>query len=174
MNLKIINVGNGTSEYPGNFTKKEMKIIKYNSTGRILHLFSGHSTFGNTRVDYSCKEATVLNDVFEYLNQLSIRDLIIYDTVILDPPYNQTFANKYQKLGDTPDQFIIFASTKKTTELFNLISNKIKPKIIIIKSWNYYIPKNYRLKKGFLCYSGGFRKSTVLLILERIKNEILY
>jgi len=46
----------------------------------------------------------------------------------------------------------------------NYISNILKPNRIILKSWNYYIPKGYILNKGFLCYAGGYRKSTILLI----------
>ncbi len=162
MNLEIINVGNGTKEYPGNFTKKEIQIIRYACKGRSLHLFSGKSSIGNIRVDF--KYGNIKSDVFEYLEQCS-RD---FDTVILDPPYNQKFGDKYQKIGDTPKQFVIFANTKDTTRLWDLIREKINPEIIILKSWNYYIPKGYKLQKGYLCYAGGYRKPTILLIFKKI------
>lgn len=165
MSLKIINVGNGTKEYPGNFTKKEIEIIRYAMKGRILHLFSGKSTLGNIRVDF--KYGNIKSDVFEYLEECSRE----FKTVLLDPPYNQIFADKYKYYNPyelTPKQFIIFANTKDTTRLFNLIREKVNPEIIIMKSWNFYIPKGYKLKKGYVCYPGGFRKSTILLILERL------
>ena len=130
--------------------------------GRILHLFSGKSTLGNIRVDY--RFGNIKSDVFEYLEECSR----VFKTIIIDPPYNQKFADKYQEVGNTPKQFIIFANTEGTTRLFNLIREKINPDIIIMKSWNYYIPKGYKLKKGFLCYAGGYRKPTILLVLERI------
>ena len=168
MNLKIINVGNGTKDYPGNFTKKELKIIKYNSKGRIINLFSGNSKFGICRIDFSNINATKNIDVFLWLDSLSNGFKNYFQqTVIIDAPYNQKFADKYQKIGNTKKQFIIFANTRDTTKLFELIKEKIDPIIIIIKSWNYYIPKGYQLKEGYLCYPGGYRKSTLLLILER-------
>ena len=163
MNLEIINVGNGNKNYPGNFTKKEITIIKKWCTGKILNLFSGKSEIGNVRIDFTY--GNIIGNVFDILNEYDFYD---FDTVIIDAPYNQKFGNKYQKIGNTPKQFIIFASTKLTTELFNLIKNNINPDIIIIKSWNYYIPKDYYLEKGYLCYPGVFRKST---ILENIKKK---
>ena len=160
--MEVITVSNGNNEYPGNFTKKEISIIKKYSTGTILNLFSGKSSIGNVRVDFKFGNCTM--DVFDYLNNFKYHH---FNTVIVDAPYNLKFANKYQKIGNTPKQFIIFANTTDTTHLFNLISKKIKPDIIILKSWNYYVPKDYKLVKGFLCYPGGYRKSTILLILER-------
>jgi hypothetical protein len=164
MNLEIINVGNGTKEYPGNFTRKEIDIININTEGLVVNLFSGKSNIGYRRIDYAY--GNVKMDVFDYLE--SCKPIDVKQTIILDAPYNQKFADKYQGLGNTPKQFIIFANTKDTTRLFNLIREKVDPEIIIMKSWNYYIPLGYKLKKGYLCYAGGYRKSTILLILERL------
>lgn len=168
MYFKIIKVGNGNNNYPGNFTKKELKIIKRNSIGRIINLFSGNSKIGHFRIDFNNRNATHNQDVFNWLESLTDGFKIFYQqTVIIDAPYNQKFANKYQKLGNTPKQFIIFADTKNTTKLFTLIKEKINPLIIIIKSWNFYEPAGYELLKGFLCYAGGFRKPTLLEILKK-------
>ena len=108
-------------------------------------------------------------NVFLYLQDCITKN-INFDTIIIDAPYNEKFARKYSKYnGDhsfDKEQFIIFANARKTTELFSYIYN-IDPKIIIIKSWNYYIPKGYTLKFGFLCYAGGYRKPTILEILEK-------
>ena len=163
--IDIINVGNGSNEYFGNFTKKENKIILENCTGKILNLFSGKSKIGNIRIDFKFGNYNI--DVFDYLNDINEIRKHNFKTVIIDASYNQKFGNKYQQFGNTPKQFIIFANTKDTTKLFNIITKKIKPNIIILKSWNYYIPKGYFLKKGYLCYAGGFRKSTLLLILMK-------
>ena len=162
--LEIITVGNGSNEYFGNFTKKENKIILENSTGKILNLFSGKSKIGHVRVDFEYGNCTM--DVFDYLNNI-IEMTNYFDTIIIDAPYNKKFGNKYQKIGNTPKQFIIFADTKKTIILWDKII-ELNPKIIILKSWNYYIPKGYILEKGYLCYAGGYRKSTLLLILHKI------
>jgi len=162
MKLKIITVDNGTiGNYPGSFAKKELEIIKYNSKGRVLSLFSGRCGFGYRRVDLSCEEATHIMDVFDFL----FENELIYNTIIIDAPYNQRFADKYQKIGNTSKQFIIFADFRKTTLLWHYIL-QINPEIIILKSWNYYIPKGYHLREGYLCYAGGYRKPTILEILE--------
>lgn len=151
--LEIITVSNGNSDYAGNFTPKEIDII--NS--------------GDIRVDFSMPEATINDDVFEYLKRCKE----IIDTIVLDPPYNDKFADKYQKAGNTPDQFIISANTPKTTLLFNHIK-RLNPKIIIIKSWSYFVIEGYRLRKGYLCYAGGYRKPTILLILEKMTSKIYF
>ena len=65
--IDILKVGNGTKDYPGNFTKKEVNIINSFSTGKIINIFSGKSKIGDLRLDFSCKEATNNCDVFEYL-----------------------------------------------------------------------------------------------------------
>lgn len=169
--LKIINVGNGTKEYYGNFTKKENKIIKDNILhGYSLNLFSGKSDIGTIRVDFEYGNTSM--NVFDYLKSLNSKNEIGYiefNTVILDFPYNQKFADKYQKVGNTPKQFIGFAQAKQTTILMNELI-RIEPKRIIMKSWNYYIVKGYKLKEGFLCYAGGYRKPTILLIMDKVLN----
>ena len=158
--MKIIKVSNGSTDYVGNFTPKELRIIKYNSKGKVLNLFSGKCRFGHIRVDYSF--GNIKKDVFEFLNE----NEEYFDTIIIDAPYNKIFADKYQKLGNTPEQFIIFANVKKTNLLWKYIL-ELKPERIILKSWNYYCPKGYFVKSAFLCYSGGYRKPTILLILKR-------
>jgi len=162
--IEIITVGNGNSEYFGNFTKKENNIILKNCTGKILNLFSGKSKIGNIRIDFEYGNCTM--NVFDWLDNIS-EFIDYFDTIIVDAPYNKKFGNKYQKIGNTPKQFIIFANTKQTTLLWNKII-ELNPKRIILKSWNYYIPKGYILEKGYLCYAGGYRKSTLLLILHKI------
>lgn len=172
--IKLIKVGNGTSEYPGNFTKKENQIIKKNAKGRIINLFSGNSKIGNFRIDFSNSNATNNINVFEWLKSLNSSFKIYHNqTVIVDAPYNQKFGDKYQKLGNTQKQFIIFANAKDTTKLFDLISEKINPKTIILKSWNYYCLKKYEIKECYVCYPGGYRKSTFLIIMKK-KQEVLF
>jgi len=167
--FKLLKVGNGTEEYPGNFTKKEIKIIQKNCKGTILNLFSGKSKIGLT-IDYTY--GMIKRDVFDWLKQYSNLNFeTLYDTVIIDAPYNQRFADQYQKIGNTPKQFIIFADTERTTELFNYI-DKINPEIIILKSWNYYCLKRYRIDQCYICYAGGYRKSTFLIVMKRKQETI--
>ena len=166
MQLELIKVGNGNKKYPGNFTKKEKQIIDSNILENeiSINLFSGESIIGGTRVDYKCSNANINMDVFEFLDKMHFESV---GTVIIDAPYNQKFADKYQKLNNTEKQFIIFANSKKTTELFNLVKEKLNPVVIIIKSWNYYVPKGYCDIGSYLCYAGGYRKPTILMICER-------
>lgn len=170
MNLEVITVSNGSKDYFDDFTPEEIKIIKENVWGNILHLFSGSSKIGDVRIDFSHKNANRWEDVFTYLEEFSF--LQTFHTVIIDAPYNQKYADKYQKAGKTPKQFIIFANTRDTTRLFNLIEENIKPLYIILKSWNFYIPRGYNLKKGYLCYAGGYRKPTILEILRRETSKL--
>ena len=165
--MKLIKVGNGSAEYPGNFTKKEIRIIKNKIEGKTLHLFSGKSDIGEVRIDYKYGNFRV--DVIYYLKCVSKN---AFQTIIIDAPYNQKFADIYQKLGNTPDQFIIFADTKKTTELFELV-DYLCPDLIILKSWNYYCLPRYEIKESYLCYPGGYRKSTILLIMKRKQMKLI-
>lgn len=163
MNLQIIKVGNGSKEYAGNFTKREKEIITEEIFGISCNLFSGKSNIGDIRVDFKQPEATINMDVFEYLENCNDK----IETFIIDPPYNKRFADKYQKIGNTGKQFIIFANAKGTTKLFDLVRN-LNPKRIIIKSWNYFVPKGYKDGGSYLCYAGGYRKPTILMITEKI------
>jgi hypothetical protein len=167
MNIEIINVSNGTLDYPGNFTPEEIKIIEKNCKGSVLHLFSGKSKIGDIRIDFKFGN-TFKKDVFEFLPSVYEK---MFDTIIIDAPYNEIFADKYQKIGDTPEQFIIFADTEKTTKLFEFI-DKIDPEVIILKSWNYYCLKRYRVDQCYICYPGGYRKSTFLIIMKRKQVQL--
>lgn len=164
--ITLLRVSNGDSEYPGNFTYEERNIIIDNLIYPVLNLFSGKSDFDSVNIDFVYGNH-VCKDVFNFL-QIS---LLGYRTVIIDAPYNQRFADKYQKLGNTPKQFIIFANAKKTTELFNRI-DRIDPDIIILKSWNYYCLERYTIKKCYICYAGGYRKPTFLIIMEKKQNKL--
>ena len=148
-------------------------LLSQNLLGYSKSIFE--KEIGNMRIDLACKEANINADVFSYLenlkdNQGNEMRLHGVNTLILDPPYNERFALKYHKLSgkELNEQFVIFANAKKTTKLFNLIKEKLNPERIILKSWNYYIVKGYELKKGYLCYAGGYRKPTILLIMDRI------
>lgn len=169
--IKIITVGNsGVENYPGNFTNEEIEIIKDNIIGKVLHLFSGRSLIGDIRVDFSQNEATIKGDVFEYLKIHQNEEI---DTILLDPPYNDQYGKKYDSLNKNKDkedqkQFVIYANSVGTTELFTLMTN-LNPKRIIMKSWQYYNFSKYGYidAGSYLCYAGGYRKPTFLMICDR-------
>lgn len=169
IHLKLINVDNGDSSYPGSFAKKEIEIIKHwVNPDKTLHLFSGNSDIGKERVDFANENATVKCDVFDFLRG----NVEKYDYVILDPPYNDKFADKYnKKSGVEYNQFVVFADSKKTSMLFDLICKKVDPKCIIMKSWYYYILNGYEFNDGYICYAGGFRKPTFLLKMVKVGSN---
>jgi len=160
--LKIITIGNNKSNFIGAFVNKEINIIKKWIEPPCLHLFSGSSLIGETRIDISHQNATHNIDVFEYLKLAPNTN----NTIIIDAPYNKKYEEIYNTHGLIFTSFSIFANTPKTSLLWKLIS-KLAPKIIILKSWNYYILKNYYLNDGYLCYSGGYRKPTILLKMKK-------
>ena len=105
--------------------------------------------------------------VFEKLT--SIENIIIlpshflyeYDSIIIDPPYNERYMKIYAKNQEQKSDFVIFADTRRTTLLFDWI-RKIKPQQIIMKSFQFYRFAGYNVK-GFITYAGGYRKPIFLL-----------
>lgn len=59
---------------------------------------------------------------------------------------------------------------KGTKQLFRLIC-KLSPGRIIIKSWGYYglERRNYGMNTGCVCYAGGYRKPTFLLLYTKLQ-----
>jgi hypothetical protein len=161
--VEFARVDNG-GKYPGSFTKKEYDWLKTYALGSVLHLFSGSSVFGDVRVDLANPNATHQQDVFEFL-RTNTRP---FDSVVLDPPYNAKFAERYAALfnGKAAHQFIIFAQCQKTTDLWTLLHH-LSPRRILLKSWNWYIVKGYHMFRCFVCYAGGYRKPTFFLIMDR-------
>jgi hypothetical protein len=160
--LNIITIGNNKSNFVGAFVNKEITIIKKWIEPPCLHLFSGSSKIGDTRIDISHENATHNMDVFDFLetNQDDFK------TILLDPVYNKKHEKIYNTHGQIFTSFSMFANTPKTSLLWKLIS-KLRPEKIILKSWYYYIPRNYDFEEGYLCYPGGYRKSTILLKMSR-------
>lgn len=71
MSIRLLTVGNhSTRDYPGGFAPEEERVIRHWIKPPTLHLFCGMSAIGETRVDVNpTSEATVTQDVFEYLEQ---------------------------------------------------------------------------------------------------------
>lgn len=160
--LKIITIGNNKSNFVGAFVNKEIIIIKEWIKPPCLNLFSGSSLIGEERIDISHENATLNCDVFEYLDLAPNT----FNTILIDAPYNKKYEEIYNTHGQKFTNFSIFANTPKTSLLWKLIS-KLSPERIILKSWNYYILRNYDFNDGYLCYPGGYRKPTILLKMTR-------
>jgi hypothetical protein len=84
--FEVMGMGFNNSSYPGAFTKPIEDIIRNHIAGTVLHLFSGSSLIGDTRVDINHKNATLNYDVKDFIKT----DKEHWDWVILDPPYNIT------------------------------------------------------------------------------------
>jgi hypothetical protein len=164
--FKLLKVCNKSQrEYPGAFTPEEENIIIDWCRGTILHLFAGTSKIGEVRID-STPTATHNQDVFTFLESSQN----IFQTIILDPPYNKRYAQMYIKLGGRGN-FIM--GQKGTKHLFKLIC-QLHPERIIIKSWGYYglEKQNYIMHEGYVCYAGGYRKPTFLLLYTQIHHTL--
>jgi len=66
------------------WSKEEERLYAKLCIGRVLHLFSGYSLFGEVRVDIDSPHATHKIDLSE--GKLPFKDLE-FDTIIADPPW---------------------------------------------------------------------------------------
>ena len=64
--------------------KGEQELFKQLVIGRCLHVFSGHSSIGDVRIDLASDEATHRFDALNFKDWQSLGE---FDTVIADPPY---------------------------------------------------------------------------------------
>lgn len=73
-------------EYTGGFALNvDLLIRRLTGTGRpVLHLYSGRSDIGDTRIDLECTEATENISVEEFITRPGEK---MFEWVILDPPY---------------------------------------------------------------------------------------
>ena len=165
--LSVITVSNCREDYKGGFTKEEEQIIKeWIRNSYTLNLFSGMSELGNIRIDLNFdSKATNFIDVFEFIQDSSIRN---FQSIIIDPPYNERYMKIYTKNQKQKSDFVIFADTRRTTLLFNWIK-LIHPEQIILKSFQFYRFEGYNVK-GYITYAGGYRKP--IFLLNNVKKGI--
>jgi len=97
--LEIRGMGFNNTGYPGAFTPTVQNIIRTvigpPGQQKVLNLFSGVSTIGDERVDLERPEATLRENVREFI----ARDERRWDFVLLDPPYEIKRKSKLAAYG---------------------------------------------------------------------------
>lgn len=151
------------SGYFGAFPPVVERQIRMLAESPCLHLFSGRSTIGDVRVDFERPEATVNQDVFEFIKN----DGEYWKFVIADPPYEskdprptKDYAKPKSVSGDVWNQSAMGKYLRAHPE--NVL-------------WFDYVspcPEGFYRHKTFLYLPGGWKKTRVLTWLKR-KGERL-
>lgn len=92
----VMPLGVNITGYPGAFTANVEAIINHVIYGKVLHLYSGRSYIGQTRVDYKRPEATHNVSVEEFILNNNEK----WDWVLLDPPYEIKHKDKLKEYID--------------------------------------------------------------------------
>ena len=93
--IKGVFTGFQNKGYPGAFPPKVDEIIRRYAESPSLHLFSGTSDIGDVQVVLARPEATLNQDIFEFIKS----DERLWKFVVADPPYeiNQPSRHKIDK-----------------------------------------------------------------------------
>ncbi len=161
-------LGFGTPEgtYPGQFTPTVIHLIKQRVEGcsKILHLFSGSSNIGHTRVDLTHPHATHNMDVFEFLSQ----NKEIWDYVILDPPYEMSDRTK-EEMAYKGGSSNLIAVSPTHRHLFNDWCKCHAKRVLWLDVCAPLLDGFNRIKVWFLL-PGGYRH---VRVLSELKNDSL-
>ena len=151
-------MGYNRHEYPGAFPDKvedEIKVVA-NKFTNILHLFSGTSKIGNTRIDLERPEATRNIDVFEWLQTDEAKKR--WELVILDPPY--AIINAETELKEYGDSNSVSASIPKRNALSDFFKQYCEN--VLWLDHCAPIPEGFIRKKVWFFFPGGYRNIRVL------------
>ena len=167
----ITDVDQVRNDWVGGFSQKEMKIIQRYASPPILHLFSGASTFGDTRIDCNpTAPATIHGDVFKHLHECKRG----YNTIILDPIYCSEHRQDAwkAKYGGKEELYVFPYDTRRTAALQRALSTS-GALTIIIKSLSFYTWPNYRLLQGFVIYPGAYKPARTIAILRKNNHALI-
>ena len=150
--------------YPGAFPPKVEAVIKRLIASPCLHLFSGVSKIGDTRIDISRCEATLNIDVFEFIKS----DTYVWKWVLADPPYAIT--RKDRKLAE----YQIKSSVSGNMQYRREISRYLQEHTENVLWFDYAspVPFGFYREKVWTWLAGGWRPVRVLTWLKR-KGERL-
>jgi len=182
-NENLIAIGTGMkSKYIGGFTRQEDRFLHdiysiLNSyltcgnaptekliSGKDLHLFSGGSSVGTTRVDINPEsKANVHMTVQEFFAKNTRK----YDLIVIDPPYNLRYDKKYKTAGINtigPNTAFIDWLTDECIAI-------LEPDgIIVSRNWRSIAPKNCSYLAGLLSFYGGRRRTTIFDVWQKSKK----
>lgn len=149
-------------EYPGAFPPKVIHRIRTIAASPSLHLFSGSSDFGDVRVDWASKRATVNADVFEFIKSQGARKPWAF--VILDRPYALSARNIEQMEYPVHDTFLW--SSKQKRDAFEAFLQEFADNILWFDACAPR-PSGFYRYRSWLYLKGGYTTVRVLSWLKR-------
>lgn len=144
--------------FPDNVEKDILSLVK----NPCLHLFSGSSLIGDTRVDIAHENATNKCDVFDYLQTFQIQKQ--WEWCLLDPPYN--IHNPSQDLKEYKIYSSVSCSVPKRQALARFFKKFCKNVL-----WLDYcapLPPGFIREKVWFYFPGGYRTIRILSWLKII------
>jgi hypothetical protein len=156
--VEVLGMGFNIKKYPGAFTPVVESVIKSTIQGKVLHLYSGTSFIGDTRVDLEHEHATHNLRVEEFCKQ----DKSYWDFVLLDPPYAVT---RRSKLKDYAESASLSADVKWRTEIKMYLQTHTDNILWL----DYCAPmiKCFKREKIWLFLPGGYHSVRVLSWLKK-------
>lgn len=163
---EIVGMGNNITGYPGAFTPVVHEIITktIHSSKGVLHLFSGVSAIGNERVDLERPEATLRQNVMEFIKT----DNRQWEFVVLDPPYEIQRKSKIEEYGRSSS---VAADVRLRRELSNYFQGHADN--ILWLDMCAPMIKGFRRKKLWFLMPGGYHTVRILSWLEKYQERIL-
>jgi len=156
--VEVLMMGTQSGEYWGAFTPIVENIINKTITGKVLHLFSGRSLIGNERVDLERPEATIRQDVRDFIKT----DKRHWTFVVLDPPYEQ---KRKSKLKDYAKPMALSSDVFFRREVIQYCLDHVDNIL-----WLDYCapnPKGFRRQKLWVLIQGAYFPVRILSWLKR-------
>jgi len=166
----VTDVDHVRNDWTGGFSPLETKIIQRYSVPPVLHLFSGASKIGDTRVDINPDApATIHGDVFDNLH-LCTRE---FNTILMDPIYcSEHRVEAWRaRYGDKKELYVFPYDTRRTRVLQEAISTSLAPRFIV-KCLSFYTWPGYSLLQGFVIYPGAYKPARTLAIYQRENKSL--
>lgn len=157
--FEVLGMGMNSSDYPGAFTVPVQQIIKSVISGKVLHLYSGSSLIGDERVDIDHPNATIKDNVDNYIKN----DSQSWDWIILDPPYAITRTD--EKLNGYGIKGAVASCVQRRRPLKEYLQRHTQ-NILWLDQCAPTI-KGFRRRKLWLLLPGGYHTVRVLSWLEK-------
>lgn len=159
LEIKAEFMGFHTGRYPGAFPPRVERQIKMVIGSPCLHLFSGTSRIGDVRIDLERPEATVNQDVFEFIRT----DKREWPWVLADPPYDVARPERTLKGYASTKSFLGDVYRQKA------ISDYLKGHADNVLWFDFVspCPPGFYREKLWTYLPGGWKKVRVLTWLKR-------
>ncbi len=158
--IAVVGRGFHKGGYAGAFSPSIERIIRSIVDSPCLHLFSGASVIGDERVDLNHANATIHQDVFDFI----AHDKRHWEFCILDPPY--AIKSKH-KLHQYADRCAVSCSVPKRRALEKFFRERVNN--IIWLDQCAPLPKGFDRVKCWTVFPGGYRTVRVLSWLRAVQ-----